>query len=112
MTGQMNQYKAHRRTGQPQKMGDVLASLMASRGYARVISSASYEQAWQEAAGRQLAGHSRPGSVHRGVLEVTVRNSAVMQELAFRKTQLLAQLTRLIPEEKIAELKFRVGAIE
>ena len=101
--------RATRRRWQPQKIADVLANLMARRGYGRVQSASTFAEAWTAAVGGQLAAASRPGNIRRGTLEVTVRNSAVMQELSFRKERLLSELTRLLPDQRIAALRFRVG---
>jgi len=95
-----------------ERIGDVLANLLARRGYARVESASACTEAWQEAAGEKMAQHSRVGNVRRGVLEVTVRNSAVLQELTFQKTQLLGDLGRLLADQKIRDLRFRIGTIE
>src|SRR5687767_1403278 len=96
----------------PQKMADVLAGLLARRGYAQVQTASTCDKAWREAAGQKLAGHSRPGNVKRGVLEITVRNSPVMQELTFQKKQLLAKIAILLPDQKIKELRFKVGPVD
>jgi predicted nucleic acid-binding Zn ribbon protein len=96
----------------PQKMADVLSGLFARRGYAQVQAASTCERAWRESVGEKMAKHSRPGNVRRGVLEVTVRNSAVMQELTFQKQTLLAKITGLLPDQKIRDLKFRVGPVE
>jgi predicted nucleic acid-binding Zn ribbon protein len=96
----------------PKAMGDVLSQLLARRGYAQVQSAAGCQAAWQEAAGQRLAGHTRAGNVRRGVLEVTVANSAALHELSFVKAKLLKSLAQLAPEQKIRDLRFRVGAID
>lgn len=98
--------------GRPQKMGDVLAELMARRGYAREQTAANYEAAWREAAGALLARQTRVGLVRRGTLEVTVANSVLLQELTFQKQAIVGELRRLLPDEKIEKLRFRVGPIE
>jgi predicted nucleic acid-binding Zn ribbon protein len=98
--------------GRPQKMGDVLAELMARRGYAREQTAANYETAWRQAAGEMLARHTRVGLVRRGALDVTVANSVVLQELTFQKQAILGQLSRLLPDERIDKLRLRVGPIE
>lgn len=95
----------------PKKIADVLAQLIAQKGYGRVESSAALEEAWRAAAGEQLAQASRPGKVSRGKLEVTVTNSTTIQELAFAKRRILAQLEQLIPDARIRDLRFRVGPI-
>lgn len=99
-------------TGKPQPIGDVLAQLMARRGYARQQSGAASLEAWREAAGDVLANLTRPGLVKRGVLEVFVANSTLMQEMSFQKATLTAKISSLLPDEKIRDLKFKVGPIK
>jgi predicted nucleic acid-binding Zn ribbon protein len=103
------QFVSNRR---PQKVSDVLADLMAQRGYARDRSSVDLSEAWQDAAGELIARHSRVGLVRHGRLEVTVAHSALVQELTFQKAAILAQLRERLPQENIADLRFRVGPTE
>jgi predicted nucleic acid-binding Zn ribbon protein len=93
-------------------MAEVVSGLLTRRGYAQLKSTAEYAGAWQQATGPTLAPHTRVGNIRRGVLEVVVRNSSVLQELTFRKKQLLKKLTELVPAQKIRDLRFRVGTIE
>jgi predicted nucleic acid-binding Zn ribbon protein len=97
--------------GRPQPIKEVLAELILRRGYAREQSTAAYQAAWQKAAGEFLSGHTRCGALRRGVLEVAVANSLLMQEITFRKAALLAELTRLLPDAQIREIRLRVGAV-
>ena len=96
----------------PQKASDIVAQLMAARGYARVQSVAVTREAWNAAAGEKLSSHTTPGSLKRGVLEVLVRNSAVLQELTFQKKKILKKLVAALPDAKIADLKFRVAVVD
>ncbi len=96
----------------PKRMADVVNDLITRRGYAQVQSSATCAEAWRAAAGPALACHTVAGHVRRGVLEVFVRNSAVVQELTFRKKKLIAELTRLAPDLKVRDVKFRVGPVD
>ena len=84
---------------------------MARRGYARQQSASACEDAWREAAGPLASQYTRIGPVRRGALEVIVANSTLVQELGFQKPQLLEALNRLLPEESIKDLRFRVGPI-
>ena len=95
----------------PQPIGDILAQLMARRGFARVQGGAALAGAWRSAAGELVARYTRPGEVKRGKLEITVANSTLVQELQFQKPALLAELARLLPDEKIRDLRFRVGPV-
>ena len=96
----------------PKPVGNVLSQLFAKRGYAQIQTAATCDSAWREAVGEKLALHTRPGSVKRGVLEVLVRNSSVLQELAFVKAKVIKILIKLVPEQNIRDLRFRVGAFE
>jgi len=96
----------------PRKIADVLAQLMARRGFARTQAAASCEAAWREAVGELVVGFTRVGQIRRGKLEVTVANSTVVQELSFQKRAILRTLARLLPEDQIQDLRFRVGPID
>lgn len=93
------------------KIGDLLTQLIARRGYAREIGTAAMESAWKEAIGEKMVKFTRPGNVKRGVLEVTVANNLLVQELGFQKDQLLQKLQKLAPQENIKSLRFRVGSV-
>jgi predicted nucleic acid-binding Zn ribbon protein len=95
----------------PQRIGDILPQLMAQKGFARVHSAAQFAAAWSEAAGELAARYSRVGALRRGTLEIIVANSALVQEFVFQKSGILETLNRLLPEQGIRDLRFRVGAI-
>jgi hypothetical protein len=92
-------------------MGQAISQLLARTGYAQVQTAATCEAAWREAVGPKLAAGTRAGSVKRGVLEVLVSNSTVLQELAFVKAKAVRTLKQLVPEQQIRDVRFRVGAI-
>jgi predicted nucleic acid-binding Zn ribbon protein len=96
----------------PQMIGNVLSELMSRRGYARVQSASAYEAAWREAAGPLAAQYTRVGPLRRGTLEIVVANSTLVQELGFQKCSLLQNLAELLPDERIENLRFRVGPIK
>lgn len=96
----------------PKALSKVLAQLITVRGYGRVKSTANFNEAWQTAVGPTLGKFTLPGQLRRGVLEVTVANSMLIQELTFQKQQLLTKLKTQLPDAKINDLKFRVGNIK
>jgi len=96
----------------PKPVRDVLSQLLARRGYAQVQTAATCDLAWREAVGAKLAADSRPGAVQRGVLQVLVRDSVTLQELSFVKAKAVKTLARLIPEQQIKSVRFRVGALD
>ena len=96
----------------PERIADILAQLMARRGFARVQGAEAYQSAWNEATGPLGAKYSRVGQLKRGKLEVVVTNSTLVQEFTFQKAAILATLNRLLPDHNIQDLRFRLGAIK
>jgi len=96
----------------PKKIADVVAQLVAQRGYGRIEAAGELAAAWRIAAGDQLAAASRPGNIRRGQLEVWVANSTILQEFTFHKQRVVAELARLLPTANIRGLRLRVGQIK
>jgi predicted nucleic acid-binding Zn ribbon protein len=94
-----------------QPIGDILSELMAKTGFARIQSGEALAAAWRSAAGELAARYSRAGSVKRGKLEIVVSNSTLLQELNFRKKDLIATLAGALPDHGIRDLKFRLGTM-
>ena len=106
---QQSQRRARRRA--PKPIGDVLDELIVRRGYGRLQAHDELEQAWQEAVGASLAASSELGALRRGILEVVVASSTLMQEFAFEKQNILKALAARLPNLAIRDLRFRVGSI-
>ncbi len=96
----------------PKRIADSLSRLVAKKGYGRLQATAHFQEAWAEAVGPELAKLSKPGRLRRGTLEVTVRNSAVSQELQFNKQQVLVKLQALVTDCPVQDIRFRVGTID
>lgn len=96
----------------PKPISDALSRLMARRGYAQLQSSQEWDSVWRQTVGPRMAEHSRVGRVRGNVLEVLVRNSSVLQELAFQKKKLLSHLLKLVANDTIRDLRFRVGDLK
>lgn len=94
----------------PQPISEILSRLMARRGYGNQQIGYEWSEAWSTVAGSQ-AVKTRAGKFQRGVLEVIVKNSAVLQELTFRKKQLLQSMQEHAPHFHVKDLRFRVGEI-
>jgi predicted nucleic acid-binding Zn ribbon protein len=95
----------------PHKLADVLSELFTKRGYARVQAGEAMQTAWRAAAGELEAAHCKVGNMRGGVLHVFVANSTLLHELTFRKADLLASLSRSLPELRLRDLRFRLAAL-
>ena len=89
-----------------------MSRLLARKGYAQLQQGLEWEAVWSAAAGERLSKNSRVGRTNRGVLEITARNSAVLQELTFQKRQLLKKLQAAAGANNLRGLRFRVGEID
>ena len=94
---------------QAKKMGDVVGQLLVKRGYANVQQASALDAVWNAAVGERFVSQTKAGQIKRGVLEVFVTNSAVIQELSFVKAKLVKALAISAADHKIRDIKFRVG---
>ena len=97
----------------PAKMDRLVSELLTRRGYARVKAASQLTDVWSDVVGERIAGMTTAGTIRRGMLEVTCKNSAVMQELAFKKHSLVTKLNQKMGSkvnQKIQDLKLRVVA--
>jgi predicted nucleic acid-binding Zn ribbon protein len=96
----------------PKRVGQILAQSLARSGFAQQTVAAEIVEAWRAIVDPKLLRHTRVGRVRRGVLEVVVANSGILQELAFFQAKLAAQLAERLPAHKIKAIRFRTGSVD
>jgi Dna[CI] antecedent, DciA len=97
----------------PKPLSEILGNLFAARGYGRLQGLSELELAWKLAVGEPECRQTKVGGVRRGVLNVTVANSALLEQLdTFDKPGLLAALRRDAPGTPILDIRFRIGPID
>lgn len=93
-------------------LSDVLNELFTARGYSRLQARRELEDAWRATVGEAIFRQTRLGELRRGVLNVTVAHSTLLEELAsFRKAALLAALCAGVRANAIQDIRFRVGTV-
>ena len=93
---------------------NVLAKRSASfsrKGYAQVQALREWHALWAEVAGEKMAASSVVSKCTRGVLHVIVANSLLLQELGFRKKELLARI-RELSDHKVRDVRFRIAPLD
>ena len=96
----------------PKPVSEILAELFASKGLARLGAARALEDAWNGAVGTPRCRQTKLGEVRRGILNVTVANSALLEELAaFEKPTLLKALRENVPDVSVLDIRFRVGPV-
>ena len=101
---------SRRRGGEPEPLGDVLASLMRRRSYGKPLELAGAREAWTRAAGERLAKRSRVAQFRDGILTIEVASAAQRYELeAFQAAELLGRLQADPSIQTVRRLVFKVG---
>jgi predicted nucleic acid-binding Zn ribbon protein len=97
----------------PKPVADILSELFAARGFSRLRALKELEDVWNEAVGEPGCRQTKIGEVRRGILNVTVAHSALLEELrAFQKPTLLAILRENVSGATIHDIRFRLGPVD
>ena len=96
---------------EPEKLDSLIAELMARRGYARQLTASIFDEVWTQMLAPIMAKQSKPGKLRGGILEVTVANSTILQELTFQKRNLIQMLNQKLPDQPISDIRFRIGGV-
>lgn len=97
----------------PEKIGDILGRLFVAKGWGRKQERLKLEKSWAEAAGEEYAAHTRVLVLKKGVLEVSVDSSVLLQELSqYQKRPILTKLRKLLPALVLTDLRFKYGKAE
>ena len=95
----------------PESIQDILGRVFTLHKIGRRNERLTLERTWAEIAG-PYAEQTRVNSFNRGVLEIVVANSVILQELTqFHKKKLLQQLKGKISSGPLTDLRFRVGEV-
>jgi len=93
----------------PKSIGHIVGRLLARTGYDAQQGRERLEAAWPRVVPESLGSRSRPGRVRRGVLEILVSHSAVVQELGFHKADVIRRLAEIVPDEAITDIRCRLS---
>jgi len=87
-------------------LGDAVQSFLRSRGLDILIKYPDVVSAWERVVGPDLAEHTRVVGFKRGVLEVSVDSSALMNEIGFSRATLLRALQGEIRKPFVSGIAF------
>jgi predicted nucleic acid-binding Zn ribbon protein len=76
----------------PQVLGDVLAALMAERGWATAVTGARVFADWSGLVGEEIAVHCEPVRLHEGELRIAAHSTAWATQLRLMTSSILAAL--------------------
>ncbi len=87
-------------------LGAALPGLIRDCGWEIMLDMHSVFSHWQILADEDTAEHAAPLKIVAGVLWVEVENSGWMQDLQYRKPQLLHSINRFLKKSRIRDLRF------
>lgn len=67
--------------------------------------------AWQRTSGKAILAHTRPVAIRRKVLTIEVDSSTWIYELSLKKKKILEAMKKAIGNDKIEDIRFRIGEI-
>ncbi len=94
----------------PQPLLGSLEKLLDDLGSAPVRETSSLLNRWPEVVGRDLAAHTQPIGVRRGVLLVQADDPAYGDSLAWQERQLLQRLAGVLGDGVVTGLQVRIKA--
>ena len=89
-------------------LGHTIQQMLDSSGILLMMKYPALYSAWVDLVGLELSPHARISAARHGTLEIAVSSSAVMQEISFRRTELLRGLQERTKKPYISRLIFVV----
>lgn len=90
---------------------ETLAKMLEDKNFKKAITKSNLFKFWQKVVGEKFKDNSKPFSMTtNGVMIIACKNPAVAQELMFRKTKILTELTPYLKslKMKVSDLRFDV----
>lgn len=94
-------------SGKPAHLSSLLNNLVRKRGITEESATQGLENIWKQTVSERVASKSYVKRFSNGVLEITVTNGAILEELTcYLKHEILPSLQERHPEPPITSLKF------
>jgi hypothetical protein len=104
MTGQ------DQRGSGPRPLGEALGALFVARQFGEIRGTSELEQSWRDAVGTEHDAETRVVALRRGVLTIEVAHPILLNQVSFRRVELLDAMRRALPDRQIRDIRFRIGA--
>lgn len=91
-------------------IGSWVNQLLARRGYAQVSVNEAMAAVVADVLGESLKDEFQIGNLKAGKLHVYAADSVILQELNFRKRDILSAIEKSFPDSKVTDLRFRIQA--
>lgn len=95
-----------------QSIEDIVKNVIKDLSGKGRVSEEEINAAWEAAAGKRAAKHTKPVSIKKSVLTVNIDSSGWLYELTVKRRDLLEKLDGKIKGKKLKNLRFRIGEIK
>jgi len=92
-----------------QEVADLMGAVLKECGLNDRLQLEEVQEAWREIVGDFLFQHSRPDSIHRGVLQIRLLQPAVHHALMMEKGRIVNRLQQRFSAMKIKDVRFKHG---
>jgi predicted nucleic acid-binding Zn ribbon protein len=90
----------------PRGIGDVMASLTRDSGWNAQLAREDVVRSWNEVAGADTAGHTRPVAFADGTLTVQADSTAWAKQLQLMRAHILSEIVRRFPDAGVEGIRF------
>jgi predicted nucleic acid-binding Zn ribbon protein len=91
----------------PQKLGDIVRSVLSERGYLKQCLEAEIITRWPELVGEKIAEVAECTDVRDGIIYVTVSSSSWRNEISFLKKEIMDKIKKETRCNTIKDILFR-----
>ena len=90
------------------RIGTLVDQVLARRGYVDTLANDQIMKSLTAEIGPVMAAECQIGKLRAGTLQIFVTDSVMMQELNFRKRQILKRIARDLPQSRIDDIRLKV----
>ena len=97
------------KSGYPQKIGDILKTVLKQRNIELSVKDQSIWDAWSKAVGPLIASQTNVDRFNRETLFLKVSSPAWMHQLQFMKNDIIQKMNDILGKEVVKKLFFYIG---
>jgi len=90
----------------PRGLGDVITALTRDSGWNSQLAREDVVRSWDEVAGADTAGHTRPVAFADGTLTVQADSTAWAKQLQLMRAHILSEIVRRFPDAGVESIRF------
>ena len=98
-------------SGKITPIGDIVKNVFRGIEEGKTLTREDVEDCWKKLVGVDGFRHSRPVTLRKTVLTVTVDSSGWLQEMSMKQRALLKRLKMTFGKDRISKIHFKIGEL-